>query len=127
MGFFQELALFLDFLEERIGLAFADCCWRGIVEAVESGKSRYGEDAQAYLARLSRDPEEFAGFVSAVTVTETYFFREEKHFIELSRWAEISRGQFKTCWSVTSSTGEEALSIAMIIVYDCLFALILYS
>ena len=110
----RELALFLEFLEERIGLAFADCCWRGIVEAIEGGKRHYAESAELYLARLSADSDEFARFVSDVTVTETYFFREEKHFAELSRWAEIRKGEFQTCWSVTSSTGEEALSIAMI-------------
>ena len=76
-----------------------------------------GIDLQSYLRLLVKDSAEYDGFIDAVTINETYFFREEKHFRilhdyvlpELIRLPELTL----SFWSAACSTGEEAVSIAL--------------
>lgn len=63
------------------------------------------------------DPAELQTAIELLTTNETYFFREPGHFEILAR--EIvpripSVGTFRA-WSAASSTGEEAYSIAMVL------------
>ncbi len=55
--------------------------------------------------------------IDLLTTNETYFFREEKHFTYLVNYLKNrSDHNMIRIWSAASSTGEEAYSIAMVLV-----------
>jgi len=55
--------------------------------------------------------------IDLLTTNETYFFREPQHFEFLAReiLPALKRGQRFRAWSAASSSGEEAYSIAMVL------------
>ncbi len=62
-------------------------------------------------------PDEFEHMVDLLTTHETYFFREPKHFDYLAD-AILPRARAERdfrVWSAASSTGEEAYSLAMVL------------
>lgn len=64
----------------------------------------------------ARDPSAYGTLISALTVTETYFFRHPEHFELLEREALARRNAgtpFQTAWSVGCATGEEPYSLAL--------------
>ena len=69
--------------------------------------------------RFQASGEEFQNLVNAMTVNETYFFREEYQFDAMTRYImdELDSyrppGEDLRIWSVPSSTGEEPYSIAI--------------
>ncbi|TZG29623.1 CheR family methyltransferase [Sphingomonas montanisoli] len=72
-----------------------------------------------YLMLLDRDPYERQLLVNAVTINETYFYREEHQLAALAdeilpRIVATKRpGDLVRIWSMPCSTGEEAYSIAL--------------
>jgi chemotaxis protein methyltransferase CheR len=71
-------------------------------------------DAYCRLLGSSPDGQELQFMVDLLTTNETYFFREPKHFAELTR--QLSgrfAGRSLRVWSAACSTGEEPYSIAM--------------
>jgi len=75
------------------------------------------DDFGRYLDRISSDPEERVRFIDAICTNETQFFREPRHFAELSErlLPRIARGAPRRirALSAACSSGEEAWSIAM--------------
>jgi len=75
---------------------------------------------EAYLALLETDSQRLKAFLSAVTVGETYFFREQRQFRFLvshvlpELFAAFPTGSGVTLWSAACSTGEEAWSLALV-------------
>jgi chemotaxis protein methyltransferase CheR len=55
--------------------------------------------------------------VDLLTTNETYFFREQEHFVALKKLVleNNSHGRIFRLWSAASSSGEEAYSIAMVL------------
>jgi chemotaxis protein methyltransferase CheR len=75
---------------------------------------------EAYLAYLERDPEgqELAIMVDALTTNKTSFFREPQHFDYLRQQILpqlLARGDSMRFWSAGCSSGEEPLSLAMLL------------
>lgn len=72
--------------------------------------------------RFQASGEEFQNLVNAMTVNETYFFREEYQFETMCRYLmddlDTLRppGEDLRIWSVPSSTGEEPYSIAIYLI-----------
>ena len=63
---------------------------------------------------LDSDKNEYSKFVDIVTINETYFFREEKHFTLLNDiiFPELASKQKQlNIWSASCSSGEEAISL----------------
>jgi chemotaxis protein methyltransferase CheR len=73
-----------------------------------------GVDLAGYLRRIGSDPAEYDRFIDAVTINETYFFREERHFGVLASrfFPEMPDGDPIRFWSAACATGEEAVSLA---------------
>jgi chemotaxis protein methyltransferase CheR len=73
------------------------------------------------LLRTSRDPEVKRQVAEAMTTNETYFFRDPAHYeairtVLLPRLKEERRDiQTLRFWSAASSTGQEAYSLAMLL------------
>jgi chemotaxis protein methyltransferase CheR len=69
-----------------------------------------------YLSYVKDNTDEFNRFIDAVIINETYFFREQKHFMLMEsfifpRLANKNQGHLNF-WSAACATGEEALSAA---------------
>lgn len=110
------LEAFIEFIHDRFGLVFSECSWNDISRAVLAGMERNGLDRQQYLRFVQQDHEEMIRFISAVTITETYFFREEKQFLSILKILQtMPADQPVRCWSVTCAGGEEAYSLAMLL------------
>lgn len=69
------------------------------------------------IVSSGQDAEEFQRMVDLLTTHETYFFREPKHFDYLANHVltHIQPGRPFRVWSAASSTGEEAYSLAMVL------------
>jgi len=72
----------------------------------------------AFAHRLSIDAEEFQNLLNAITITETYLFREERQFDLIRKKllpAILGTRQDPCLWSASCATGEEAYSLAVIL------------
>jgi chemotaxis protein methyltransferase CheR len=116
----EEFLRFCEFLYRRTGMSF-DQQKRYYVDRRLQGRMAAADARtfQAYLARLVVDPDEFEQLINALTVNETYFFREEHQFRCLTESllehivAGKRPGEAIRLWSVPCSTGEEPYSIAL--------------
>jgi chemotaxis protein methyltransferase CheR len=116
-----EYRRFCDFLYRRTGMAF-DESRRYFVErrfvdrAVATGAGSFA----SYFARLRSDQtSEVEELINALTVNETYFYREEHQLACLTsdllgeRLRAKRNGETMRLWSLPCSTGEEPYSIAI--------------
>ena len=84
----------------------------------------YLEDLPAYLEKLRQEPEEARALADDFLVTVTHFFRDPEVFEKLEK--ELIPGLFEgrkvdepiRLWSVGCATGEEAYSLAMVLVEE---------
>jgi chemotaxis protein methyltransferase CheR len=81
-----------------------------LAEAARKELAKLGSVEAVEAALRARDPELETQMVSAVTVGETYFYRQREHFDLLSHFPPPSEGLLKA-WSAGCSTGEEAYSL----------------
>jgi len=117
----EELRRLCEFLYRRTGMIFGENKRYYIERRIQSRMD--ATDATSfheYFALLRSDMDgEVGQFVNAMTVNETYFYREEQQLECLSaellnaRLAVKPRGQPIRIWSVPCSTGEEPYSIAI--------------
>lgn len=79
---------------------------------------RIGSFAEYYrMVASGQAPDEFHRMVDLLTTHETYFFREPKHFDYLAGHVlpQAAAGRELRVWSAASSSGEEAYSLAMVL------------
>lgn len=76
------------------------------------------EDDFILYTYISENPQEIEALINAVTVNETYFFREENHFKLLKEKIfpelRISYNSGINIWSAACSSGEEIYSLALL-------------
>jgi chemotaxis protein methyltransferase CheR len=125
----EEFRLLRDFIHERFGLYFEDgqkASLRGrLVGRLVSLDLFSFEDYYKYLRFGPQRHEELAQMVSHLTNNETYFFRESpqlqvfsEHVLRTLKESKMKSGERALrILSAGCSTGEEALTLAMI-VYD---------
>lgn len=72
-----------------------------------------------YYNNIKYNPIDIQIMINEITINETYFFREKKHFKFLKKiiLPTIKYNKFR-CWSAAGSNGAEAYSIAMEIDYN---------
>lgn len=74
-----------------------------------------------YCRHLEQNPEEWDAAIEALTINETYFFREEKQLLELKDVIlpllkeKKLPGEKVRIWSAACSTGEEPYTLAMMV------------
>jgi chemotaxis protein methyltransferase CheR len=125
----EEFRLLRDFIHERFGLFFEDA-QRGSLRGRLAGRLQSldllsFEDYYHYLRFGPQRQEELAHMVSHLTNNETYFFREmpqlqvfADHVLKQIKDRKAKKGERSLrILSAGCSTGEEALTLAMI-VYD---------
>lgn len=116
----SDLERFCRYLYDRTGMVYGESKRYYVERRLADRMAAANEPAfSGYFARLRADPEELAAFISAFTVNETYFYREEHQLRCLSQdlLPEVVRhkgaGDKVRIWSLPCSTGEEAYSIAI--------------
>jgi chemotaxis protein methyltransferase CheR len=116
------LGVVLEFIQARTGLVFpenrqrdAEACIRRAMHAAAI------DDPQRLPGRLDADAGLFDTLITALTVAETYFFREPRQFefIRLQILPELVRARGPDlglrCWSAGCSSGEEPYSLAILL------------
>ncbi len=105
----------LAFIETFTGIRLPETQYRIMKEFLAERFRSLDADVDRYLAILQNDADELNRFIDALTVKETYFFREEKHFDLLQEviFPALARspGPRLRFWSAACATGEEAISI----------------
>ncbi|WP_432825044.1 CheR family methyltransferase [Dactylosporangium sp. CA-092794] len=109
-------------LAERLGMAFDDKKDSLLAEILQQRATQHGLSDRGYLDRLATAwTAELAALAEALTVNETYFFRNIEQFRVLDQVAlpERLRGRAGDrrldLLSVGCSTGEEAYTLAMVV------------
>ncbi len=116
----EQLQIVTDLIYRWTGMTFGENK-RYYIERRIADRIRKTDrpDARSYLAMLSASDTEREQLINAFTVNETYFYREDHQFAALS--SEIlpqviagkRPGDLVRIWSMPSSTGDEAYSIAI--------------
>ena len=112
-NFFNRM---IQFIKNNTGIEMPDTNHQLIKRFVSERLSSLKMKPDTYLLHVKENKDEYYRFIDAVTINETYFFREEKHFMLMDsfifpRYANTNQDHLKF-WSAACSTGEEAVSIA---------------
>jgi chemotaxis protein methyltransferase CheR len=118
----EDYARFCEFFYRKTGIMFGDnkgyFVERRLQERMAATKSATFRDYFT-IVRFQASGEEMQSLVNAMTVNETYFYREDYQFEALVRYllpdiikARTSNDPIRI-WSMPCSTGEEPYSIAM--------------
>lgn len=113
-------ALLRDLIHERTGIFFSDGQMDLFVDKVSGLLAEHGSDSLLdyyYRLKYDDDQEEWTNVLDAISVRETFFWREFDQTralvdVVLPRLAEERRGPIKI-WSAACASGEEPLTIAM--------------
>ncbi|MBS7586126.1 protein-glutamate O-methyltransferase CheR [Ancylobacter defluvii] len=108
-------------LHERIGLDAGTVGVSGLNYALKQRMAACAiTDPSLYWRRLAVTPQEQQELINAVIVPETWFFRDPKAFVAMTRQAlamrakgEVAEGRALRLISLPCSTGEEPYSMAM--------------
>ena len=110
---------------ERLGLHYPPERWADLERGVRLAAGQAGaRDAAAFATSLlgGAAPQALQSLAEALTVGETYFFRERRSFELLEREilppilaARQHAGQRLRLWSAGCATGEEAYSLAIVV------------
>lgn len=116
----EDLQRFCEFLYNRVGIQLGEAKRYFIERRLFERFARTDSPSFAhYFGLLRTDPHEVSAVISAFTVSETYFYREEHQLrcLTMDILPEIIRdkrpGDKIRIWSLPCSTGEEPYSIAI--------------
>src|SRR5688572_30239670 len=115
------MRLLSGIIEERLGIRYDEPKYDILNDRIESLLAERGfPSVLDYYYRLKYDDrgEELPFLIDALSVPETYFWREPEHFRVLvdtvvPRIVESFPGEPLRIWSAACATGEEPLTIAM--------------
>lgn len=118
----QVFAILSTLVEERVGLSFAPGDARSFSDkvAAQMVESGFSTPLDYYYALRYDDPSgaHFDALIDALVVGETYFFRESEPLVaaieHVVKPAVRARGRARV-WSAACATGEEPLTIAMLL------------
>jgi chemotaxis protein methyltransferase CheR len=119
-----EFAQFQRFIFDNAGISMAAAKKALVTGRLSKRLAVHGLETFSEYFRLltsGQHPLEVQMAVDLLTTNETYFFREIKHFefMRSQALAARSRPQAYRIWSAASSSGEEAYSMAMVLM-DCM-------
>ena len=109
---------YLSLAEKETGISIPASHVKQIRRDLEKLLKKKGVSEEEFLTLLSRNSVERRGFLNLVTINETYFFREEKHFLVLEKELLpklLGKKKRLLLWSVSCSTGEEPVSLALLL------------
>ncbi len=110
-----ELRAVRNYIEASTGIILPDTNYSLLENFLKERLELFNIGIDQYLEKTKNDKDEHIFFIDTITINETYFFREEKHFdILLSHvFPEMKErsGYPVKIWSLACSTGEEAISL----------------
>jgi chemotaxis protein methyltransferase CheR len=106
-----DLGRLTQWAAERLGFDQRALRMDRLAEVAAREQERLGSAEAVIQAMAAGDAKLEAALVGAITVGETYFFRQREHFDLLAQLPALSRGRV-LAWSAGCSTGEEAYSLA---------------
>lgn len=112
------LAEVVDYLESYTGLRSPPANAAQLRRTCVRQAENRGMSIERYAAQIRQDAVAREQLLNAVMIGETYFFREVAQFRLLRNHLlpELAEGRRTlTCWSVSCSTGEEAVSLAVLL------------
>lgn len=106
----------IGFIEKATGMTLPESNYRQVRDYVNETLGNLALNLDGYFDLLNRNRREHNRLMQVVTINETYFFREEKHFRYLKDHylPELPGGTHDSplyVWSSSCSSGEEALSL----------------
>ena len=106
----------IDFIQKATGMTLPESNYRQVRDYVNETLGNLALNLDGYFTLLNRNKREHNRLMQVVTINETYFFREEKHFRYLKDHylPEQTGGAHDApllVWSSSCSSGEEALSL----------------
>ncbi|OHD81166.1 MAG: hypothetical protein A3J97_10910 [Spirochaetes bacterium RIFOXYC1_FULL_54_7] len=107
----QQFERVLRYILERTGIRLPETKYKALGDYL----SDLGEELDFGAFTRHVEGAGVEGFMDAVTINETYFFREQRHFSLLRSGLLVSlaaRSRPLRIWSAACSSGEEALSLA---------------
>lgn len=108
----------LHYIEDITGITVPDTNYRSLVEEVQDRSKALKLNTLEYIKTLREDSSERERLLNAATINETYFFRESRHFTVLRNVVlpQFPRNRGPVlAWSATCATGEEGISLALIL------------
>jgi chemotaxis protein methyltransferase CheR len=107
----------ISYLESSLGLSFTGPRRTRLLASIEGQRAALGLTPEALLAAVSRPSQAFDRLVAAVTVGETYFFRDRAQcdLLRTMVLPTVARGGLHrrvTMWSAGCASGEEAFTLA---------------
>jgi chemotaxis protein methyltransferase CheR len=112
----------MEFIQGRTGLVFPPNRQRDAEASVRKAMQAAGiDDPRQFLRCLDTDASIFDALIAALTVSETYFFREPRQFefIRSTILPELERERGPDAgfrfWSAGCASGEEAYSLAILL------------
>lgn len=108
----EERKLLLDLIYEHCGISISGAHLEFLKRYIKSCIENTGLSFDDYYKILKEKNKEFELLINAITISETYFFREEKQFLYLhdSVLPQMKNTNL-SIWSAACSTGEEAYSL----------------
>ncbi len=105
----------LDMILSTFGMNLPETHRKDVEFFIKERIDKRKETIREYVDSLSKDRNEYVRFIDAVTINESYFFRDSRHFSLL--YNEILTELFEErdhiiIWSAAAAAGEEALSLA---------------
>lgn len=113
---------FAELLENRTGLATGESNRSHLDRALRRVCSTIGTSPERFLDVARRDAAALQRLIDAAMIGETYFFREVAHFAYLRNLLLpriVRPGKIVRAWSASCSTGEEAVSLAVVMAEAC--------
>jgi chemotaxis protein methyltransferase CheR len=116
----QELSPFKELIRDKCGLNFDGTREEILEKGISTRMSKKGINSPSlYYNQILNDEDEFTNLVNLLTINETYFYREQKHFDILSEHLvpelllNKAHGSKINILSAGCSTGEEPYSIVI--------------
>lgn len=119
----EDFQKVLDYIMTSTGIILPDTNYRVLHTFLNERLTQTGQTITEYLQTVKVSREEHILFIDTITINETYFFREEKHFqvLKSTVFPELARTKQKplSIWSSACSSGEEAISL-YVLASECL-------
>ncbi|MCR5762873.1 MAG: hypothetical protein K6G00_05760 [Treponema sp.] len=114
-----ELNSIIELVTRKTGILPRESHKMGIKNYVEKYLEQNAFTFSSYYSLISTSDLEFSALINESTVNETYFFREEKHFLLLKNkvfpdWIMKNGAKPIRIWSAACSYGEEPYSLALL-------------
>lgn len=115
----EQLHSIIELITQKTGILPRESHQMGIKSYIEKHLDENSLTFSKYFSQVYNSDADLSALINESTVNETYFFREEKHFLLLKKkifpeWQMKNGSKPIRIWSAACSYGEEPYSIALL-------------